>query len=414
MAVTTALSNVGAALSVYDNPADLLFEKDNIPKLANLWSTLHERKRKAYDKPPSNDDGIVNKFRSDIESDSFKFKNEPYREEKPVNQIPKLNGDVLIEYCGEHKLSTFQQFRFLFTRNMLQTKRDKVFFYGRYIAFFYSALLIAIPFQGKGLASEAAYFNTAMLYFCTNALLAAPALMAVMQAERNFSSYIRENINGWYSPAPYYMARSCLEWILQTSSTFVFIIVAWLMTKQNNPAYSFPLACVILLLQSVCCYHFMFIPSLFLDGHTNFQLPFLLSTIQTMLGGYVIPPNNLPHVFYYLAKVNFGLYSYLGLMKIVYSPFEGNEFELTCETSTPILCNRFPNGTSVLKANNIKPGPPDVEIGIIIGFLVAFLVLGLPAMNRRTKGAKNQIARITSNDRKANVELVKKTKQEEL
>ena len=409
MAVTNALADVGAILSVYDNPADLLFERDNVPKLAAFWAKLDKQQKLSYNSTDETEQLIVRKFRSDIEGDkNWRHNKSEFREDKPVNKIPKLNGTVLIEYCGNHRLSAMAQVNLLFRRNIRQASRDKVFFYGRYAAFLFAALVVGLFFQGIGLASEKAYFNTTMLYFCSNALLAAPALMAVMQAQRNFSSYLRENINGWYSPSTYYLARSILEWILQSSATSMFVVIAWFLTKQYDPSYSFIWAELILVIQAVCCYHLMFMPSLFLDGQTNFQLPFLLSTIQTLLGGYMIPPNDLPHIFFYLSKLNFGLYSYLGLMKIVYSPHDGKEFELTCETGNPILCVRFPNGTSVLNANSIEPGGCSIEIAALLVFTVAYIVLGLPAMISRTKGAKNEIARVTSKDKKVNVQLKSK------
>ena len=350
----------------------------------------------------------MRKFPSNIENDSLVAK-EMYmlRNEKPVKENIRLRTEELVELCGDHRFSPIQQFRFLFRRNVLQAMRDKIFFYGRFAAFLFAAIVIGFFFQGIGLASETAFFNVALLYFCTNAMLAAPALMAVMQAERNFLSYIRENINGWYSPGSYFLARSIWEWILQISGTTLFLALTWTFTNQYNPGFTFPVALAILITHTICCYHMMFIVSLFLDSYTNFQLPFLLSTIQCLFGGYMIPPNNLPHVFYYISRINFGLYSYIGLVKIVYTPVDGKEFELTCDSENPILCNRFPNGTSVLHANNISPGNGGEEVGIIAAFLVVYLLLGLPAMIGRTNGAKNEIARVTKKDKKANADLKK-------
>ena len=406
MAITDALVDIGAVMSVYDNPADLLFEKDNVARLALFWSQMDIWKRQQFAKVPDQEQLIVRKFRSQIENDMFLHNYKEFREDKPVNRMPKLRGPALVKYCGDHKLTAFQQFKCLLVRNIRQASRDKVFFYGRYVAFLFAALVVGLFFQGIGPASETAYFNTSMLYFCTNAMLAGPALMAVMQAERNFLNYLRENINGWYSPSAYFLARSLLECVLQITATFMFITITWFLTQQFNPTFTFPLAAIILIIHAICCYHMMFIISLFLDSHTNFQLPFLLSTIQCLFGGYMVPPNNLPHVFYYFSRLNFGLYSYIGLMKIVYSPFLGEDVQLSCETSNPILCNRFPNGTSVLRANNIPSGSPVEEILIIVGFTFLYLFLGLPAMISRTNGAKNEIARVTSKDKKANLILV--------
>ena len=413
MGVTKILREIGVSLSIMDNPADGLFENPSttFPKLAVLWSRLTPDERLEYKQAPDSTLFGTNHFHSGIENDSDPCStrhNVVIHNGQHGKANSKLSCDELVQFCGDHQLSNFQQFSLLLKRNIRQATRDKIFFYGRYAAFLFAGLLIGLSFQGIGTASEKAYFNTATLYFCTNAMLAAPALMAVMQAERNFLSYIRENINGWYKPSSFFLARSVLEWFFQSTTTLMFGILTWQLTSQYNPGSTLPMALAILTTQAICCYHMMFIFSLFLDSQTNFQLPFLLSTVQCLFGGYLIPPNNLPHVFFYISKFNFGLYSYLGLMKIVYSPHNGEEFELTCKSENPLLCNRFRNGTSILEANNVEAGSGGEEIAILFAFATVYMLLGLPAIIRRTNGAKNEIARVTNKDKKANAELKKK------
>lgn len=170
MEIPKALGLISVSCSLAENPADVLFEKDNIEQLAKNWYKMSDSTDfTGYKRIRLNTDGKERYY-----------------------------GDELKQHCQTHRGSWFNEFSMLLRRGVQTAYRDKVFTYGRFIAWGGCSLLMGQLYLNIGQDGSMIFSNTGFLYILITAMLAAPGLMAVMQSEKKLKNLTREFVNSWY------------------------------------------------------------------------------------------------------------------------------------------------------------------------------------------------------------------------
>lgn len=214
--------------------------------------------------------------------------------------------------------SEMAKFKVLLYRSALIIYRDWSVYYVKIIMNFLVAILIGLIFEHVGINAKRTTSNVSFLMLTVLYFIYISLMPAVLKFPLELDILKKERFNNWYQLKTYYIAMLVITLPLTISSTFVFSIISYGLTKQPMEWSRF---FMFLLITTLTCFTSesigLGLGIIFNPINGTFFGAVLIAMMVT-LAGFLVFFNHMPRIFYYVSYINYYRFAFDGLVQAIY------------------------------------------------------------------------------------------------
>ena len=210
------------------------------------------------------------------------------------------------------------KFRILLYRSALIIYRDWSVYYIKIIMNFFVAVLFGLIFEHVGINAKRTINNVSFLMITILYFIYTSLMPAVLKFPLELNILKKERFNNWYQLKTYYIAMLVFTLPLTISSTFVFSIISYILTKQPMEWSRFFMFLLITSLTSVTSESVgLGLGTIFNPINGTFFGAIITAMMMT-LAGFLVFFNHMPRILYYVSYINYYRFAFDGLIQAIY------------------------------------------------------------------------------------------------
>lgn len=265
---------------------------------------------------------------------------------------------------NSERVSWFGQLGVLLHRSLTMARRDVSNFVLQTTQSVVMAVLIGTMYLNIGTGQESVQKRQSVLFFCAINQGIFASLLAINSFPSERSVVLRERAAGYYCVSAYFLSKAITDTLTQLVSPVLFSLTMYWLVGFQSDAGKFFIFTTFMTLSSLVALSMANMVSA-LTPSVTVALTFLPSVLEVcrLMGGFFMPPSNLPAYFSWLDALSYVKYSYVG---IALNEFKGLTF--TCDgfnTTCPVQ-----DGEQVIETFGLDY----ISIGGCFGVLCAFVI----------------------------------------
>ncbi|KYN14318.1 ATP-binding cassette sub-family G member 4 [Trachymyrmex cornetzi] len=240
------------------------------------------------------------------------------REKTPLKMHIKREATFYDEKIIMDSPSEMTKFRVLLYRSALIIYRDWSVYYIKIIMNVLVAILLGLLFEHVGIDASRTISNVGFLMITILYFIYTSLMPAVLKFPLELDILKKERFNNWYQLRTYYIAMLVITLPLTISSTFVYSIISYVLTKQPMEWFRFFMFLLITALTSVTSESVgLGLGTIFNPINGTFFGAIIIAMMLS-LGGFLVFFNHMPRILYYVSYINYYRFALDGLIQAIY------------------------------------------------------------------------------------------------
>jgi len=240
------------------------------------------------------------------------------------------------------------------------------------------AVLFGLMFEHVGIDAQRTISNVGFLMITVLYFIYTSLMPAVLKFPLELDILKKERFNNWYQLRTYYIAMLVITLPLTISSTFVYSIISYVLTKQPMEWSRFFMFLLITILTCVTSESVgLGLGTIFNPINGTF-FGAIIVAIMLSLAGFLVFFNHMPRILYYVSYINYYRFAFDGLIQAIYG-FQREA--IPCPSNNDYCHLRMPS--LILEELSMNKSIFWIDVIVLLAWFVVIRIVAYMTLKRK-------------------------------